>query len=115
MVFLLLCSEAGPATAQEGPPANTITWEVGSPSAGFCIHFLMEPKEAAEDLPGQRLVLAREAAGRPRRSRLIADETQYAEWAPGLAPTSPRPFRMAAARQGTAAAHRGLVPGRAGY
>jgi hypothetical protein len=84
MVCLLLCGEAGPATAQEGAPANSITWEVGSPKAGWCIHFLMEPKTAAQDLArGQRPVLAREAAGLPPAvSRLIADETQYAEWAP---------------------------------
>jgi hypothetical protein len=84
VVCLILCGQAGALAAQEGPPANSITWEVGSPKAGWCIHFLMEPKTAVKDLArGFRLVLAREAAGLPRPvSRLITEEPEFADWAP---------------------------------
>jgi hypothetical protein len=70
--------------AAQSDSANTITWEVGSPKAGWCIHFLMEPKTAAEGLArGQRLVLARDATGLPPAlARVIRDEPQYGDWAP---------------------------------
>jgi hypothetical protein len=82
---LLLSSQSAIAAAQEGGPAATrITWEVGTPKAGWCIHFLMEPKTAVQDLArGHRLVLAREATGLPAPvRRLLTDEPQYADWAP---------------------------------
>lgn len=85
LVCLLLAGHAARGAAQEeGPPASAITWEVGTPKAGWCLYFLMEPKEAARDLArDHRLVLAREARDLPGPvARTIADEPQYAEWVP---------------------------------
>jgi hypothetical protein len=84
-LVLLVVAGSAPAAAQEGEaPASGITWEVGAPKAGWCLHFLMEPKDAAKDLVrGHRLVLAGEAEDLPAQlHRLVTEEPQYAGWAP---------------------------------
>lgn len=70
--------------AQERSATDSVTWTVVAPRAGWCVHFLMEPKEAANDLTrGYRVVVAREAKGLlPAISRLISDEPTYADWIP---------------------------------
>jgi hypothetical protein len=85
LVGLLLSSPSAAVSAQEGgPSATSITWEVGTPKAGWCIHFLMEPTTAVQDLArGHRLVPAHEATGLPTAvRRVVADEPQYADWTP---------------------------------
>lgn len=80
----LLALQSFPALAQERSTADTVNWTVVAPRAGWCVHFLMEPKSAAEDLVrGYRVVGAREAkALLPAISRLIAEEQTYADWVP---------------------------------
>src|SRR5512147_2431586 len=80
----LLAAAPVPGRAQEKAGADTVSWTVMGPKAGWCLNFLMEPKNAAEDLVrGYRVVAAREAKGlSPAISRLIADEPTYAEWIP---------------------------------
>ena len=85
LVLLGLAGSFAPVVAQEeGPPDSGITWEVGSPKAGWCLHFLIEPGAAAKDLArGHRLVLAGEAKDLPAPlQRLVTEEPQYAGWAP---------------------------------
>jgi hypothetical protein len=78
------CLTSVPAAAQEKAEAPEVAWEIGSPTAGWCLHFLIEAKDAGRDLPrGRRLILARDAAGLPGPvQRLIQDEPKYADWVP---------------------------------
>jgi hypothetical protein len=84
MACLLLGGRTTLVAAQEDKKATSITWEVGTPKAGWCLQFLMEPKAAADGLARDyRLVLAREATGLPPAiTHLISDEPMYADWAP---------------------------------
>jgi len=85
MVCILLSTLGAPVSAQEGRPAATsINWEVGAPKAGWCIHFLMEPTTATQDLArGYSLVPASDVSSLPSAIRgLITDEPQYATWTP---------------------------------
>lgn len=85
---VLLAAAPVPGRAQdkekEKAVADTVSWTVIGPRAGWCVDFLMEPKDAADDLVrGFRVVAAREAKGlSPAIARLIADEPTYAEWVP---------------------------------
>lgn len=81
---VLLATLHGVAPAQEKSKADTVSWSVVNPRAGWCLQFLMEPKEAVNDLTrGYRVVLAREAPDLPPAiKRLIADEPNYGEWVP---------------------------------
>lgn len=81
---VLLAALAVPGRAQEKAGADTVGWTVIGPKAGWCLNFLMEPKDAVDDLArGFRLVSAREAKGlSPAIARLITDEPAYAEWIP---------------------------------
>ncbi len=80
----LLATGSPILAAQEKATADTVNWTVLNPQAGWCLAFLMEPKEAINDLTrGHRVVTAREAKDLlPAIARLIADEPTYADWVP---------------------------------
>jgi hypothetical protein len=84
LVVLAVALPTSVLAAQDKSESSEITWEIGSPKAGWCLHFLVEVKDAGKDLPrGRRLVLARDAAGLPDPiQRLIRDEPKYADWVP---------------------------------
>lgn len=70
--------------AQERTTSDTISWGAEGARAGWCVQFLMEPKEAASDLTrGYRISAARESGTLlPAIARLIAEEPTYADWVP---------------------------------
>lgn len=80
----LLLTASGLLAAQERTAADTITWNALGTREGWCVEFLMEPKDAADDLTrGYHVVPARSVGWLlPAMSRLIADEPTYADWVP---------------------------------
>jgi hypothetical protein len=72
-------------SAQEVSAEVKNRWEVGAVSSAWCVHFLVDPLEAQDDLPrGYRTMAAREVVGLPGPfQRILADEPQYADWIPG--------------------------------
>ena len=79
-VGLVLLSWSRPAVAQGGEAK--VRWAIGNPKVGFCLHFMMSPEEAAKNLVrGQRLVLARDAAGLPDPvRRVVAEQPEFEGW-----------------------------------
>lgn len=79
-----VCSLAAAPLAAQDASSSDIVWDVGPTGAGWCVHFLMEPKDAVEDMPkGHQPVLARYATGLPgAMQRLIGSEPEYADWVP---------------------------------
>ncbi len=82
LLGLALLVSSRPGAAQSGE--TKVRWTVGNPKIGFCLHFLMDPDAAAKNLvPGQRLALAREAAGLPDAlRRVLADQPEFEAWVP---------------------------------
>ena len=82
LLGLALLVSSHQAAAQSGE--TKVRWTVGNPKIGFCLHFLMDPDAAAKNLvPGQRLALAREAAGLPDAlRRVLADQPEFEAWVP---------------------------------
>jgi hypothetical protein len=77
---ILACRAAAAQTA----PEPRLRWQLNAPQAGWCIHFLLEPREAAKDLPrGAVPVPARSASGLPAPvQRTVAEEPEYGAWVP---------------------------------
>ncbi len=84
LLLVGMVAPAGTAAAQESGTADPLAWEVGRASAGWCVHFLMEAKEAKDGLArGHRLVLASEATNLPPAlQRILQEEPKYADWVP---------------------------------
>ena len=82
LIGLALLGHSRPAAAQDGEPR--VLWTVGNPKVGFCIHFLMSPDAAADNLVrGQRLVIARESSGLPDAvRRVVSDQPEFEGWVP---------------------------------
>ena len=82
LLGLALVASSHAAAAQSGEPK--VRWGIGNPKVGFCLHFLMDPEAAAKNLvPGQRLVLAREATGLPDAlRRVLTDQPEFEAWVP---------------------------------
>ncbi len=76
-------------TAQDGAPEPEakVAWELGPGEGGFCIHFLVAPREAAGLLlKGQQPLSAADVPDLPAPlRRVVADEPQYAGWVPSQA------------------------------
>lgn len=75
---------AGPLAAQAPADLGQLSWELGPASGAWCVHFLMEPKEAAKELTGDLRPVAASAAPalHPALKRAITDEPKYSDWAP---------------------------------
>ncbi|MEO8634165.1 MAG: hypothetical protein ABI587_02700 [Gemmatimonadales bacterium] len=82
LASLVFLAWSQPAAAQESEPK--VRWTIGNPKVGFCLHFLMSPAAAGKDLVrGQRLTLARDAAGLPDAvRRVLADQPEFEAWVP---------------------------------
>jgi hypothetical protein len=82
--LLLAGTLAQPLAAQAPESMGQVAWEVGGGSVGWCVQFLLEPKEAVKELTaGYRPVAASSTdAIHPALKRAIADEPKYAEWVP---------------------------------
>lgn len=80
----LLLLPASAAFAQDDVSTGALTWDVGPTRPGWCVYFLMEPKEAANNLTrGHRLVRAADAKDLPLGiQHTIAEDPKYAEWIP---------------------------------
>jgi hypothetical protein len=72
------------AGAQASP--SSIRWELTNPKAGWCIHFLLDPKEAENDLVrGQRTLTAGVVKDLPPAvEQILTDDPKYAEWIPSV-------------------------------
>jgi hypothetical protein len=83
-LILGLVWAATPLVAQAPADLGQLNWEVGPASVAWCVHFLLEPKEAAKELTGDlRPVTAATVPDlHPALKRAIADEPKYSDWTP---------------------------------
>ncbi len=75
--------DAAPLSAQT-PSETRVTWELGTGRGGWCLYFLMAPREAADRLQkGLRVVPASDWPDlvAPLR-RVITDQPEYGSWIP---------------------------------
>jgi hypothetical protein len=83
---LLLAGTLGvsPLVAQAPEEMGRVTWEVDAGNIGWCVQFLLEPKEAAKELTGGYQAVAASLAAdvHPAIKRAISDEPKYSEWVP---------------------------------
>jgi hypothetical protein len=81
--LLALAADPVAARAQTDPKPDVV-WTLEGLRNGWCLQFLIDPKDANEDLPrGARPLPASQAPNlHPAVRRLIADEPQYAAWIP---------------------------------
>jgi hypothetical protein len=75
---------AAPLAAQAPEQLDQISWDVAGGDVGWCVQFLLEPKEAVKEMGyGYRPVAASAADGfHPAIKRAITDEPKFAEWVP---------------------------------
>ncbi len=82
-VALLSFAVTGVAAGQDAPEVRA-RWETGPMKAGWCVHFLMEPKKAAEDLArGYEVAGVRQSEPwHPALRQVAESDTAYANWVP---------------------------------
>lgn len=82
--LLLAGMLAAPLSAQTPEEMGTASWQISGGNVGWCVQFLLEPKEALKEMSGgYRPVPASSADGfHPAIKRAITDEPKYADWVP---------------------------------
>lgn len=81
---LLLAGALATPLAAQSEELGTADWEITGGGVGWCVQFLLEPKEAVKELAyGYRAVAASSTDQvHPAIKRAITDEPKFADWVP---------------------------------
>lgn len=84
LALLGLSLFAAPAHGQRPETIAEFRWELGPALPSWCVHFLMDPKEAGKELPGEMKPVPASFVSElhPALKRAIADEPKFSEWIP---------------------------------